>query len=131
MAVSPRIGLIHAMRNSMIPSQRAFDSIWPEATVQNIMDDSLSVDVATTGLDASMDRRFESLATYAVRDCNVDAVLFTCSAFGSCIEKVQNTYGASMPVLKPNEAMMEVTNNTNMHYASSLTHYTSGSRRKQ
>jgi Asp/Glu/hydantoin racemase len=118
MAVAPRIGLIHAMKNSMIPSQRAFDTLWPEATVQNIMDESLSIDVTTTGLDISMDRRFESLATYAARDCEVDAVLFTCSAFGSCIEKVQNTYGSQLPVLKPNEAMVEVrTHRSRLCYA--------------
>ena len=82
--------------------------------LQHIVDDSLSRDVAVTGLDASMDRRFLSLAEYATRECGAEGVLFTCSAFGSCIEKVEATFrdrrGTSnrpiTPVLKPNEAMM-------------------------
>ena len=91
----------------MIPTARAFESCWPSAQIQNIMDDSLSVDVATSGLDVNMDRRFQAMADYAV-SCDVDAILFTCSAFGSSIEKVKHNPGSNMlPVLKPNEAMME------------------------
>lgn len=81
------------------------DAVWPEANLQNIIDDSLSVDVGTTGLDEAMDKRFMDLANYA-RSCQVDGILFTCSAFGSSIEKVQADHN-DIPVLKPNEAMME------------------------
>ena len=86
MTIAPRaarIACVHAMRNSLIPTARAFESHWPEAYVQNVVDDSLSIDVAKTGLDAEMDRRFQALADYSV-SCDVDAVLFTCSAFGTC-----------------------------------------------
>lgn len=34
------------------------------------------------------------------------AILFSCSAFGSCIEKVKQQYPRNI-VLKPNEAMLE------------------------
>ncbi len=77
----------------------------------NLQDDSLSNDLAAveakapgTGLDAFMHERFQRLAQYAV-DCGSDAILFTCSAFGSCIEAVAKVQ--KIPVLKPNEAMIE------------------------
>jgi aspartate/glutamate racemase len=77
----------------------------------NLQDDSLSTDLAAveakapgTGLDAFMHERFTRLAQYAV-DCGSDAILFTCSAFGSCIEAVAEAQ--KIPVLKPNEAMIE------------------------
>ena len=101
----PRIALVHAMQGSIPPTALAFSKVWPEANCQNIVDDSLSIDVGQTGLDESMDNRFLSLAGYA-RSCNVDGVLFTCSAFGSSIEKVKFAH-RDIPVLKPNEAMME------------------------
>ncbi len=85
--------------------------IWPEASRMNLQDDSLSTDLAAveakapgTGLDAFMHERFQRLAQYAI-DCGSDAILFTCSAFGSCIEAV--AAAQKIPVLKPNEAMIE------------------------
>ena len=51
------------------------------------------------------DRRFLSLGRYAA-STGADAILFTCSAFGPCIEAVAREH-APMPVLKPNEAMIE------------------------
>jgi Asp/Glu/hydantoin racemase len=52
-----------------------------------------------------MQGRFQGLAQYAL-DCGSDAILFTCSAFGPCIEAVAQRHPA-VPVLKPNEAMIE------------------------
>lgn len=72
----------------------------------NLLDDSLSADVARAGrLDDAMTRRFVQLADYAV-DCGADAILFTCSAFGPCIDAVKARH-PKMPVLKPNEAMVD------------------------
>ena len=100
-----RIALVHAMQGSIAPTRRAFDTVWPEAICQNLVDDMLSVDVGTTGLNVAMDKRFLDLLQYS-RSCDVDGVLFTCSAFGSCIEKAKLQH-SDIPVLKPNEAMME------------------------
>jgi aspartate/glutamate racemase len=102
----PRIALIHALSHSMAPIQRAFARDWPEAQLMNLLDDSLSADLArSSGLDAPMHQRFERLAAYTV-DSGAQAILFTCSAFGPCIEGVARRY-APMPVLKPNEAMID------------------------
>ncbi len=53
----------------------------------------------------AMTDRFLSLGRYAA-STGADAILFTCSAFGPCIEAVAREH-APMPVLKPNEAMIE------------------------
>jgi aspartate/glutamate racemase len=100
-----RIALIHALAHSVAPINEAMARDWPAAVRMNLLDDSLSADLASRrGLDAAMHRRFERLAQYAV-DCGSDAILFTCSAFGPCIEHVARL-NAPMPVLKPNEAMV-------------------------
>lgn len=104
-----RIALIHALAHSVEPINTALARDWPSAVRMNLLDDSLSADLAVSaaqgrGLDAAMHARFARLAQYAV-DCGSQAILFTCSAFGPCIEAVARTH-AAIPVLKPNEAMI-------------------------
>jgi Asp/Glu/hydantoin racemase len=101
----PRIALVHALSHSVAPINEAIARDWPQARRMNLMDDSLSADLAAGGgLDAAMHHRFQALAQYAV-DCGSHAILFTCSAFGPCIEAVARKH-APLPVLKPNEAMI-------------------------
>lgn len=101
-----RVALIHALAHSVAPINEALARDWPQAFRMNLLDDSLSADLAAGGgLDAAMHDRFQRLAQYAV-DCGGDAILFTCSAFGPCIEAVARRH-APLPVLKPNEAMVE------------------------
>src|SRR3954469_11419608 len=101
-----RIALIHALRHSPPPIEASFARLWPEATLMNLLDDSLSADLARDGrLTDEMTGRFLSLARYAA-GTGADAILFTCSAFGACIEAVAREH-APMPVLKPNDAMIE------------------------
>jgi len=80
---------------------------WPGALRMNLLDDSLSVDLAASGglLDDAMTARFLALADYAV-GTGAQGILFTCSAFGPCIEAVARRH-AAIPVLKPNEAMID------------------------
>jgi dihydrodipicolinate synthase/N-acetylneuraminate lyase len=52
-----------------------------------------------------MTDRFLALARYA-KASGADGVLFTCSAFGPCIEACAREF-SPLPVLKPNEAMIE------------------------
>ncbi|WP_149538610.1 aspartate/glutamate racemase family protein [Siccirubricoccus phaeus] len=101
-----RIALIHALRHSPPPIEAAFARAWPEAALMNLLDTSLSADLAKAGkLDARMTERFLTLARYAT-GTGAQGILFTCSAFGPCIEAVAEAH-APLPVLKPNEAMIE------------------------
>ena len=101
-----RIALIHALKHSIVPIEAAFANLWPAATLMNLLDDSLSADVARDGrITDAMTERFLRLGRYAA-GTGADAILFTCSAFGPCIEAVAREQ-APMPVLKPNAAMIE------------------------
>lgn len=106
MTMPPRIALIHALKHSIAPIEAAFAKAWPEARLMNLLDDSLSADLARDGaLNDAMTERFLALGDYAAAT-GANAILFTCSAFGPCIEAVARAH-APMPVLKPNEAMIE------------------------
>ena len=102
---SPRIALIHATPVAIEPIVSAFKRLWSEAQTTNLLEDSLSADLATEGrLTPEMIERFVNLAKY-VRGCGADAILFTCSAFGPAIEAARASL--EIPVLKPNEAMLD------------------------
>jgi len=101
----PRIALIHALKHSPPPIEAAFAALWPQVQLMNLLDDSLSADLARDGtLTPAMTQRFVQLGRYAAAT-GADAILFTCSAFGPCIEEVARDQ--KIPVLKPNEAMIE------------------------
>jgi Asp/Glu/hydantoin racemase len=101
-----RIALIHALRHSPPPIEAAFARVWPEPVLMNLLDDSLSADLAREGaLTPRMTERFLTLARYAAAT-GARGILFTCSAFGPCIEACARDL-APLPVLKPNEAMIE------------------------
>ena len=102
---APRIALIHATPLAIEPVNTSFKKLWPEASLQNILDDSLSKDHTAAGyLTADMVERFIDLAQYAKR-AGCQGILFTCSAFGEAIEAA--AAAVAMPTLKPNEAMFE------------------------
>ena len=102
-----RIALIHALAHSVAPINEAMAAQWPQASRMNLLDDSLSADLAANsrGLDEAMTQRFLHLGQYAA-NTGAQAMLFTCSAFGPCIDAVAKAH-PNMPVLKPNEAMVE------------------------
>lgn len=103
----PRIVLIHALRDSIAPAIAAMQAGWPEARVANLLDDSLSADLAARHgvLEDAMIDRFVTLGRYA-RATGADGILFTCSAFGVAIDAVKADL-RMLPVLKPNEAGLE------------------------
>lgn len=101
-----QITLIHALRHSPPPIEEAFARLWPQARLRNLLDETLSSDLEQDGrITPSMFDRFLALSRYAVT-CRTDAILFTCSAFGPCIARAAAEL-APLPVLKPNEAMIE------------------------
>lgn len=115
---TPRIALIHALEESVMPIRDAFARLWPEARGADLLDASLSADLLAAGrLDDAMMQRFLTLGRYAATGTGADAgtgtgtgtgqgdtraVLFTCSAFGPAIDGVKADL--SIPVLRPNEA---------------------------
>lgn len=101
-----RIALIHALAHSVAPINEALARLWPQAQRMNLLDDSLSADLARSGqgLDEAMHQRIETLTAYA-ESTGAHGVLFTCSAFGRCIEAAA-ARRPHMPVFKPNEAMV-------------------------
>ena len=102
----PRIALIHALAHSVAPINDTLAREWPSAERMNLLDDSLSADLARSGaLDDAMRARFLQLGAYAA-STGANAILFTCSAFGVCIDAVKQSL-APLPVLKPNEAMID------------------------
>jgi Asp/Glu/Hydantoin racemase len=101
-----RIALIHALQHSLPPIAASFAKLWPEVELMHLLDDSLSADLEREGgLTRGMTERFLKLGRYAT-GTGADAILFTCSAFGPCIEAVARAERPT-PVLKPNEAMIE------------------------
>ncbi|MDQ0512935.1 aspartate/glutamate racemase family protein [Ancylobacter amanitiformis] len=105
MAAAPRIALIHATPVAVEPIQKVLASDWPDAEPFNLLDDSLSPDLARAGeISEGLTERIVGLARYA-RSTGADGILFTCSAFGSAIATAARLL--DIPVLKPNEAMFE------------------------
>ena len=105
MSASARIALIHATPLAVAPVTAAFRDLWPDATLANLLDDSLSADRDRDGmLTEAMTARIATLADYVI-GAGAEGVLYTCSAFGPAIEAVARA--VDVPVLKPNEAMFE------------------------
>jgi aspartate/glutamate racemase len=101
-----RIALIHATPLAVAPIAASFERLWPHAQLQNLLDDSLSLDRARDGqLTAAMTQRFVDLSHY-VQGCGCEAILFTCSAFGPAIEAAGQS--TPLPTFKPNQAMFDM-----------------------
>lgn len=101
----PRIALIHATPLAVEPINTAFRTMWPQARATNLLDDSLAPDlVKEGGITERVIDRFVTLAKY-VRTAGADGIMFTCSAFGTAIDAAKAAL--DVPVLKPNEAMLD------------------------
>lgn len=98
-----RIALIHAVYAAMEPVAQAFRTHWPEARLQNLVDDALPGDLERAGrLTDSIRRRIRGLADLGLEG-GADGILYTCSAFAEAIETTARAL--PVPVFKPDEAM--------------------------
>ncbi len=103
--MSPRIVLLHATPVAMTPIQEAFQDLWPEAEIVNLLDDGLTIDRAKDELlTDALTERFVALGRYGYA-MHAQGILVTCSAFGPAIDALASSL--PVPVLKPNEAMFE------------------------
>ena len=101
----PRIVLLHATPVAVDPVKAAFANLWSEPELVNLLDDRLSNDrTRSEELTPELTDRFVSFGRYAF-STGADGILVTCSAFGPCIEVMQEEL--PIPVLKPNEAMFQ------------------------
>ena len=101
----PDITLFSVHKDAMAAAVDAFARDWPEARISNLMDDGLFRWVGETrGVVPGMYAPFEAHTRYMV-DRGADAILFTCSAFQPCIDAVMPQH--PIPMLKPNDAMIE------------------------
>jgi Asp/Glu/hydantoin racemase len=102
---APRIALVHAMPVAIDPVAHVFKERWPQARITHLLDDSLPADLTAAGaITPAIVERFVALARYGEAS-GANAILFTCSAFGSAIDAAKQA--VRVPVLKPNEAMVE------------------------
>ncbi|WP_338563731.1 aspartate/glutamate racemase family protein [Erwinia sp. E_sp_B04_7] len=103
--MSQRIVLLHATPVAMTPIQEAFNDLWPEAEIVNLLDDGLTIDRAKEEqLSRGLTDRFVALGRYGYA-MKAQGILVTCSAFGPAIDELAEAL--PIPVLKPNEAMFE------------------------
>ena len=93
----PRIGLVHALRDSMPPVDAALAEHWPDAVALHLFDGSLYADRSRgTASDEEIDRRIALLLRHSA-DVGAEGILFTGSFFGAAVEKGRE--GLSIPVL--------------------------------
>lgn len=105
MAKSPSIVLFSVHKDAMDAAVRVFTTDWPEARISNLLDDGLFAWVRETGdVVPEMYDVFRTLTRYMVSR-GADGILFTCSAFRECIDACVAEF--DVPILKPNDAMIE------------------------
>ncbi len=103
--MSTKVAIIHATRVALTPIEATFGRLWPEAETISLLEESLSRDLDRCGkMTPDMFDRVDRLARFA-QEGGAQGILFSCSAFGEAIEAVRAIL--DVPVLKPNEAMVE------------------------
>jgi aspartate/glutamate racemase len=104
MSQTAHITLFSVHKDAMEAAVAAFGNDWPQARIANLLDDGLFAWVRASGVVPQMYDVFRTY-TRAMAARGTDGIVFTCSAFreviDACIREV------SVPILKPNDAMIE------------------------
>jgi hypothetical protein len=99
----PTVALIHATPAAMAPARSAFADRFPDAHLWNLLDDLLISEAeAAGGITPPLQRRMEQLIRHAV-DGGADAVLLTCSMYGSVAHDLAPS--VAVPVLASDDAL--------------------------
>jgi Asp/Glu/hydantoin racemase len=100
-----RIILVHPTPLAMPPVDEAFKTLWHEAQILNVLDETLYADVGVNGeLTSALMARVASL----LRHCEAsgaNGIVFSGSTFGPAVEEGRK--GMRVPVLRIEEAMMD------------------------
>jgi Asp/Glu/hydantoin racemase len=103
--MTKRICLVHPTLLAMPPVDAAFKTLWPAATILNVLDESLYNDIPADGkLAPEIYTRLANL----FRHCELsraDGIVFSGSTFGPAVEEARKQ--VRIPVLRIEEAMMD------------------------
>ena len=100
-----RVGAVHALMNSIGPTQAAFDVGWPAADVAHLLDGSLYLDRSRgTADETALAARIDSLLRYSA-STGAEGILFTGSFFGEAVKRVRATI--AVPVLTSFEGVID------------------------
>lgn len=107
-----RVALISAVSAAIPPVQAAFQELYPDAELWNILDDRLLQDAAASGLTPALFERMNRLIDHAIAE-GADAVLLTCSLYGPVATAAAET--TEIPVTGPDDAVFAEA--TSGHYS--------------
>ena len=100
-----RIVLVHPTPLALPPVDEAFKTLWPQAQVLNLLDETLYADVGPNGeTTPALMARVANLLRHA-QASGADGILFSGSTFGPAVEEGRK--GMQVPVLRIEEAMMD------------------------
>jgi Asp/Glu/Hydantoin racemase len=100
-----RVFLVHPTPLALPPVDEAFKTLWPEAQVLNLLDESLYADVGANGeLTPALTARVANLFRHCEAS-GADGIVFSGSTFGPAVEEGRK--GIKVPVLRIEEAMMD------------------------
>ncbi len=100
-----RVGVVHAFKQSIEPTQAAFESQWSTVDVSHLLDGSLYLDRSRGTADASeLARRIKQLLTYSSSTGN-NGIVFTGSFFGEAVAQARRAI--AIPVLRSFDGILD------------------------